>query len=330
MDENGRIRQVNYQQYDQEGLPGKDLTAQGTLYVLAAAAVENAKILLASGPQNNISSGLANSSDQLGRNLMDHPYFLTWALAPEDVGSFRGPGYTSGIPTFLDGEFRKQFAAFRIDVGNWGWNFSAFSPFSDVTHLISADPPTFGRQLREALGNTVPRQMRLGFQIEQLPHPGNRVTISEEFKDASGNYRPVISYDVGDYTWDAMLAAIEVSDRVWDLMGVPRNDSPEEPTTRFHLGQVNPKIGLFAKPPPTRPYKETELGFYGAGHLVGTHRMGSSKTDSVVTDTQRSWDHENLYIVGCGSHPTMGTSNPTITAAALAIRSAKHMLSQLP
>ncbi|WP_207436472.1 GMC oxidoreductase, partial [Sabulibacter ruber] len=44
---------------------------------------------------------------------------------------------------------------------------------------------------------------------------------------------------------------------------------------------------------------------------------------------QRSWDHENLYLVGGGSMPSIGTSNVTLTLAALCYRSARAMLKQL-
>ena len=68
-----------------------------------------------------------------------------------------------------------------------------------------------------------------------------------------------------------------------------------------------------------------EYKFIGAGHIMGTHRMGRNRLDSVVDENQRSWDHENVYIVGCGSLPTAGTSNPTLTAVALAIRTAVEL-----
>jgi choline dehydrogenase-like flavoprotein len=71
------------------------------------------------------------------------------------------------------------------------------------------------------------------------------------------------------------------------------------------------------------------LGFYGSGHHMGTHRMGRSRTDSVVNDMQRTWDHDNLYAVGCGSMPTTGSSNPTLTAAAMTLRTAEDILRQL-
>jgi choline dehydrogenase-like flavoprotein len=43
----------------------------------------------------------------------------------------------------------------------------------------------------------------------------------------------------------------------------------------------------------------------------------------------RTWDHPNLYVVGAGSQVTIGTANPTLTAAALAVRSAEAMLKEL-
>jgi choline dehydrogenase-like flavoprotein len=48
--------------------------------------------------------------------------------------------------------------------------------------------------------------------------------------------------------------------------------------------------------------------------------MGSSAEDSVVDDHQRCWEHENLYLVGCGSLPTIATSNPSLTMTALIFR----------
>ena len=47
--------------------------------------------------------------------------------------------------------------------------------------------------------------------------------------------------------------------------------------------------------------------------------------DSVVDSFQRCWDHPNLYAAGCGSLPSIGTSNPSLTMAALALRSAEQI-----
>jgi choline dehydrogenase-like flavoprotein len=64
----------------------------------------------------------------------------------------------------------------------------------------------------------------------------------------------------------------------------------------------------------------------GAGHLMGTHRMGANAKDSVVDSFQRSWDHKNLFLVGSGTFPTTGTANPTLTIAALSLRTGDRIL----
>lgn len=307
---NGRIGGVEYIRYETEGAtPAKPVTARATIYVLAGHAVENAKLLLA--------SGAANSSDQVGRNLMDHPFSFTWALAPESVGAFRGPIQTSGIESLRDGAFRKHFAAFRVDVGNAGWDVVTYPPNGDVTGALAAN--VFGKKLRNRLGETLPRQVRIGFDIEQLAEARNRVTISREFKDAIGCFRPIIAYSVSDYTWQAMVEGIKLSRLVYDAMGIPEKDQHfQMPENLADERNFRAKDG-----------KDYLLQFIGAGHHIGTHRMGASRTDSVVNRDQRSWDHENLYIVGCGSFPTTGTANPTLTALAVTLRSTKDMLAQL-
>jgi choline dehydrogenase-like flavoprotein len=76
-------------------------------------------------------------------------------------------------------------------------------------------------------------------------------------------------------------------------------------------------------------YGDTGYTFQGAGHLAGTHRMGTSPRTSVVDPRQRSWDHDNLYLVGCGNMPTIGTSNPSLTMTALAIWAGENIAADL-
>ena len=47
---------------------------------------------------------------------------------------------------------------------------------------------------------------------------------------------------------------------------------------------------------------------------------------SVVDSCQRSHDHHNLYLVGSGTFPTVGTANPTLTLSALALRTAESIV----
>ncbi|HEY8206994.1 MAG TPA: GMC family oxidoreductase [Myxococcaceae bacterium] len=299
----GRITGVVCKRYRSPSSPEHTVeVVGGTLVVLAAGAIENAKVLLA--------SGLANSSDQVGRNLMDHPFPMSWGLLRERAGTFRGPGSTSGIETLRDGSFRRERAAFRIELSNWGWEFPTGAPQGDLTDLVDGEG-LFGRGLRRALFDRVQRQLRFGFVVEQEPCATNRVTLDPAFRDALGEPRPVITYDLSGYVRAGIATARRFSEQAFARLGV-------EDCTVYAPG--DPRHFL---------YEGAGYSWWGSGHSMGTHRMGGSARDSVVDADQRSWDHPNLYLVGAGSFPTAGTANPTLTLAALAFRSVERMARDL-
>ena len=57
--------------------------------------------------------------------------------------------------------------------------------------------------------------------------------------------------------------------------------------------------------------------------------MGFTPQDSVVNREQRTWDHSNLYLAGCGNMSTLGTGNPTLTMTALTFWAAENILKDL-
>ena len=296
-DEAGRVSGIVYKYYPFPGVPQFELgRVRARQYVLAGGAVENATLALA--------SGLCRSNPELGRNLMDHPYMMTWGLAPDRIGPFRGPGSTSGVGSFRDGLFRAEKAAFRLEIGNWGWNFAAGAPNSDVARMV-CEENLFGRRLRGKLFDQVQRQVRIGILVEQLPEPSNRVTIDPAYRDAMGQYRPVISYDVDDYSRSGLALAHEACMQVYRRLGV-RNHTAYDPSAAGYFTHDGKGYVVF-----------------GSGHLVGTHRMGKDRSTSVTRPDMRAWDHENLWLVGAGSMPTTATSNPTLTLAALAYMAAE-------
>jgi len=186
--------------------------------------------------------------------------------------------------------------------------------------------------LRTRLGEVVPRQFRLALEMEQIPEESNYVTIDTEYRDPLGNFRPVIRYDLPDYVRAGMAAAKEASDQIFARLGVPplRLDPAEGPVDDPDLF---PFPRDYTRYEPTDPgyltYRDTGYSFGGAGHAAGTHRMGGSPRTSVVDSRQRSWDHDNLYLVGCGNMPTIGTSNPTLTITALAIWAGENIVEDL-
>ena len=99
--DDGRVSGIRFRRPD-----GSDGMARGRVCVLAANAVETPRLLLHSRSEY-APEGVANRSDQVGRNLMDHPVQLSWALAGEPVWPYRGPVSTSGIENLRDGAFRR-------------------------------------------------------------------------------------------------------------------------------------------------------------------------------------------------------------------------------
>ena len=63
--------------------------------------------------------------------------------------------------------------------------------------------------------------------------------------------------------------------------------------------------------------------------MMGTYQMGDDPKTSVADATGRAHDHANLHLAGAGLFPTSGTANPTLTIAALALRTATTILAEL-
>ncbi|MFG2525326.1 GMC oxidoreductase [Streptomyces sp. NPDC048527] len=310
----GRATGVEYVSYtsnspDSVGELTKPRTVTAAVVVLAAHAVENARLLLL--------SGLAERSGQVGRNLMDHPVLLTWGLMPEQVGPYRDPGSTSGLEGFRTGPSRRTRAPFRIEIGNWGWLWARGPVDGDVAELLNSGARDgrgrFGADLRSAVRDRVGRQFALQFEMEQSADPTNRITLDPVLRDRLGLPRPVATYDLSRHVKEGIAAAKAVSDQVFTLLGA-------EDHTDFADGGGWP--GRFE-------HEGRTYGYRGAGHGAGTHIMGSSPGTSVVDSWQHCWDHPGLYAVGCGSMPSVATSNPTLTMAALALRSAERIETDL-
>ncbi|MCE3076191.1 GMC oxidoreductase [Chryseobacterium gwangjuense] len=285
-----------------------------SIVILAANAFENPKILLNSKYTviengQRVEKTVANSSDQVGRNLMDHMVMLTWGLFPEPIYSYRGPGSTTNISSFRDGNFRSEFSAWISPLDNWGWSWPTFSPGSDLSEFLNEG--LFGEDLKEALAYRLSRQVLFHFEIEQLPNPNNRVTINDQYLDVLGIPRPVIHYELTDYEKRAMEQAKLASDQMFERLDI-------EDFTKYNATDNN-----------TFVYNNVRYSYNGAGHIVGTHRMGSTSEDSVTNSYCKSWDHPNLYIVGAGNMTTLGTSNPTLTLSAFTIRSIESILADL-
>jgi len=318
--ENNRVSEIKYLQYDDDTGPRTNAgSVSAKVYVVAAHAIETPRLLLMSMDRK----GVANSTGLVGKNLMDHPLYLAWALMPEGkpIFPYRGPLSTAGIEDLRDGAFRRERAAFRIEIGNEGWNFPIGDPYTTTLDFINGlnrsrlnDGPKpqalFGADLAKKLNGVLTRQFRLGFLVEQSPEESNRVTLSAEFTDRLGLARPKIAYNLSEYTKKGMAEAKAVASAIFERLGATEftKEKKDDPT-QFEWPTGSGQL----------------IKYYGSGHIVGTYRMGTDKSNSVVNADQRSWDHDNLYLVGSGTFPTVATANPTLTLAALTLRTAEKI-----
>ncbi|HYO83735.1 MAG TPA: GMC family oxidoreductase, partial [Bryobacteraceae bacterium] len=207
----GRVTHVEFKTYKSASSTEYTTSiARGKIFVLSANAIENPRLMLA--------SGLQSSSGLMGRNLMDHAYLLSWALMPEICGTMRGTNCTAGICDLRGGKFRNKQAAFSMDIHNDGWGWAVGSPYSDVDDFID-NQNKFGRALRHSLANKISRQLLLAFMIEVLPNPSNRVSVDPAYKDQMGNMRPVISYSVPEYTMRGAAYARQFAQLIFQRTG---------------------------------------------------------------------------------------------------------------
>jgi choline dehydrogenase-like flavoprotein len=282
--EEGRIHGVTYKSPDRS-----ETNVTGQYYVIAANGIETPKLLLMSKGEY-APNGVANSSDQVGRNLSDHPEARVSAVVPKPYIGYRGPLQLSGIDQVREGDFRDERSAMRLQVSH-----STGNPQTVAMNLITQG--VVGQELFKGIAQTAPFQVRLASMLEQLPNPENRVVPDETQLDALGIPRPKLTYSIDDYTNRGWEAANELHEQMLAAVGA---------TDIVHT---------------------EELG--GVGHLMGTTHMGTDPATSVTDGFGRTHDHTNLFLAGSGLFPTTGTANPTLTISALALRTANQIAADL-
>lgn len=303
VDDAGEITKVNYLRWEEDGttLRRREESVEAPYFILAAHAIESAKILLNSRKNERFKHGVGNTrSDKtegvVGKYLMDHPCQLSWAQTNKPVYPFRGPISTSGIETLRENSIRNVAGAFRIQVGNDGWAWPVGAPYGQVQSLMAEG--YFGEELHNKLQEIGTCQVNLCALVEQEPNQNFFVALSNE-KDALGVPRPYINYGISPYETRGLVHAAKVHQQVFEQLGVV-------------LGSIQHK---------------TPQEFAGAGHILGTVRMGTDEKDSVVNGNMMCHNHRNLMVLGSSTFPTEGTANPTFTIAALVLRASQHLIS---
>ena len=238
-----------------------------------------------------------------GRNLMDHAYLLTWALMPEVAGTMRGTRLHGGIADLRGGSFRRQQAAFTVDIHNDGWGWATGSPYTDLVDVVDRREQVRRRPAPPA-GRPDLAPAAAGLHGRGAAGPqSNRVSVDPRHTDQLGNMRPVSPTISRTTRSTASPIRAQLSRQIFQRLGA------EDYTTYD-------------------PHDYGYVTYEGEGYTSSAaattgrhpHHGHRARRTPWSTARQRSWDHENLYLAGGGSMPSIGTSNITLTLAALCFR----------
>ena len=264
------------------------------IVVLACNGIGTPRLLLLS-ECNRFPRGLANSSDQVGRNLMHHTLAATEIWVEQPLDSHMGASGVLISEEFAETDPSRGFVnGFNINILRPnGAAEQAIGSFSGNIAPWGAD---HHRWFREHFSHNFG-----AFAIgDDLPHPDNRVTLSSSLKDSDGLPGAKINYQPHDNDWRMMRYATE---RLRELAAA--------------VDAFDFKIEDYQVP--GRGYQPP------AWHLLGTCRMGADPETSVTNGWHRCWDVANLFIVDGSSFPTGGPVNPTSTICALALRAGAYI-----
>lgn len=271
--------------------------------VLAAGAVENARLLLLS---DNESHQLGNISGWLGRGFMEHPRDRALTLRPRSR-AFRERLNFYDLHQARDGTWIVGRFALAHDA-----LASAELPNASATLLARPRPAI--ESLERALPHAVGRRLMVGghgwsrrrgtawmsdrftvlLNVEQLPHPENRVTLSSRC-DPLGVPLPVLHW-----RWRA-------------------DDHARLERLRALLSRQLGSVGAVTVDAVARPDPN-------AHHHAGTTRMHDDPACGVTDRHGRVHGTLNVYAAGASLFPTAGFANPMLTIVALAVRLARHLV----
>jgi choline dehydrogenase-like flavoprotein len=248
-------------------------------------------VVLLNSKSETFPNGLANRSDQVGRNLMDHfgnagaggvmPGWEDRYHAGRAPGGIYIPRYRN--ITDHEEDFVRGFG-FQGGGRRGGW---------------SSDRPGVGEDFKTANRSPGPWHINIGAFAEMLPNPENRVTLHPTRRDGWDNPVPVLDVRYGPNEHAMMRCAARDARAMVEAAGATNiwSTNPDE----IELSNPGNKI-----------------------HEMGTARMGRDPATSVLNGWCQAHDIPNLFITDGACMPSGGCQNPSLTYMALSARAANH------
>ena len=287
MDGGGRVNGVEF--IDDQG---HRHTATGGAVVLAAGAIETARLLLLS--QHPLHpAGLGNHADQVGRHLQGHTYAGALGVMPPDVAAIdRGPGVRVATTDHVHDNPGVVGGAMLA-------NDFVKPPFAHWSLMLPPGTPRWGLANKQAMRETYGRVMDVRGPVQEIPSPHARVRLAADVKDAHGV--PVAWLSGGLHP-----ETIRTADRI-----------REEAAAWLRFGNADPIWS-----------PAVQDGIRVEHHQAGTARMSADPRDGVTDSSGRIHGHENAFIADASVHVTNGAFNPALTVFALALRTAAEVVAQ--
>ncbi len=264
-------------------------------FVLAAGGVETPRLLLLSRSADH-PDGLANSSGLVGRYFTEHLFAGAGGRLDAPTRQNHVGFNTTESHQFYDDPGAGTdggVPASDADLASIKLEFLNYAGPSPVEMALTGDDwgDALLARLREGYGTHV----AVGALVEQTPTRENRVTLDPSRTDDHGNPVSDVRWSLDDRTRRTIARANEIQHAIVRELGA----------------DVEWTVG----PETTGP----------AFHHMGTTRMGTDPTESVVDAHLVAHDVGNLSIASSSVFPTGGAMNPTLTIAALALRCAAHV-----
>ncbi|MCP5358278.1 MAG: GMC family oxidoreductase [Pseudomonadales bacterium] len=288
-DSNGRAKGVQYQRGNETIFQPADVV------LLASHTYENSRILLLS-KSGDFPNGLANNSGQVGRHYFSHHQGApVTALFPHNLHNWYGlPAQGVAIDNWADDNFDHSDVDF-IGGGNL-WVHTNRRPMSAARMSTFGKAPGWGSDWKAFIMQNADRTNSSYIQKTTLPYESNYLDLDPTVKDRLGV--PVIRI-TAEYKENELKIAAFTQDKMEQWF----REAGAVEILRSGLGR---SMG-----PST--------------HAYGGTRMGNNPRTNVVDSTGFAHEVPNLGVLGASVMGTSGARNPTLTAQALAWRTAEHL-----
>jgi choline dehydrogenase-like flavoprotein len=264
-------------------------TYEARIVFLCASTLGSAQIMLNSR-SDEFPTGIANTSDQLGRNLMDH---VSGMGAGGRYAGFEDRYYEGRRPNaFYIPRFRNATEPTEEFVRGYGYQGGAARGSWERGGWQAG----VGAEFKDGLRTPGSWSVWLSGFGEMLPNPDNRVTLHASQKDKWGI--PLLHIDCAYGENDLKLAARANADAVAMLEAAGFVDVSSRSDEPFSPGR--------------------------AIHEMGTVRMGRDPTSSVLNGWNQAHDVSNLFVADGACMASTACQNPSLTYMAIAARAANH------